>query len=235
MSNKIIVRQSPSSSDHKIVLSVYLLIASVKPFLSLIHSKKCQNDLRQFLSEQDGTTHSGNSIDSPRNIESADDESKFEEIMKTINEFCRLLTMEIKWHITPIFGWFEFLEWSFTLDSNLDLKFRTVDSGWEIFNPFHSCKWEDKVNLLKDVVNTEIKSNTHCKKWTNKYLSSIFKEGINIVLKIHQIGLIRADKPTFKQLLDIIKKESKIWRNSWFQPLKIDQYSYDFLYSDFDK
>ena len=56
----------------------------------------------------------------------------------------------MKWHITPIFGCFEFFECSFTLDSNYQLTFLTIDSNASIFNSVKPCRCPKELTALKD-------------------------------------------------------------------------------------
>lgn len=200
----MIIRQSSPQSIPKITLSVHLLIASVKPYLSLIHNKKWLDDLRQFISEQDSTTQSGVS-DSQNNPDSTYEVEKLNEVMTHIKEFCRLITMEMKWHITPVFGWFEFLDCSFTLDSNYQLTFRSIDSNASVLNPSKPWRWVKEPTALKDTAILDPKKKPQCKKWYNKYIGNIVDEGLAIVMQLHQLEWMRVEKTTFRNTLNIVK------------------------------
>lgn len=206
--NKVIVKQSSPPSIPRITLSVHLLIASVKPYLSLIHNKKWLDDLRQFISEQDNTTQSGVS-DSQHDAEGTYEEEKWNEIMMHIKKFCRLITMEMKWHITPVFGCFEFLECSFNLDSNYQLTFRSIDSSASILNSSKPWRWPKELTALKDTSVLDSKKKPQCKKWNNKYMGNIIEEGLGIVLQLHQLEMMRVEKSNFRNMLDEVKKKSK--------------------------
>lgn len=214
--NKVIVRQSESVAS-KITVSVFLWIASVKPYLSIIHLKRCYEEIKSFIAEQE-STQSGASYTSAKNGETDDsfDVSALPDLMAKIKEFWRLITMEMKWHCTPIFGWFEFFECFFTIDSNLDLKFKTIDSNPRMFNSIRGCK-EHPFETLKSEGN---KRKAGCKNCVDKQVYTVVEEGMSIVLHLHQIGLVRAEKTTFKNLVETLKHKK--------------QYSFELLYTDFE-
>lgn len=166
------------------------------------------------MSEQD-STQSGKSSESPLDSEFSYDEEKWNQIMAQIKEFSRLITMEMKWHITPVFGCFEFLECSFVLDSNYDLRFRTIDSNSSIFSNIPN--WT--AHKASKKVNEENKE-SGCKKCHTKHMTAVIGEGVDIILQLHQLEWIRVEKSTFRDILATIKRKEK--------------YSYDFLYTDFE-
>jgi len=160
--------------------------------------------------------NSAKSTDLPSETDRSKSEEIHNQIMAQITEFCRLFTMEMKCHITPVFGCFEFLECSFIVDSEYNLKFRTVDSSPSIFTNSISCGGPKTCKSLK---NEETKKSQN-KKIIPKFIHSLIAEGIEIVLELHQYEWIRVKKETFSAMLENIKNEKK--------------YSFQYLYTDFE-
>ena len=51
LSNKVIIRKGFESDGEQVVVSVYFLIACVRPYLSIINTDKCTEELKNFISE----------------------------------------------------------------------------------------------------------------------------------------------------------------------------------------
>jgi len=214
LGNKVIIKKDLNNSRPKWVIRVFLLIACVKPYLSLINFQKSLEVLQNFISERE-LAESGKSTDIPNETGSNEDNIS-DQVMVKVKEFCRLFTMEMKCHITPVFGCFEFLEISFYVDSNYNIKLRAVDSTSSILTkPRDWIMHKTKAKILRPLEN---KCDNGWVKCHNQYISNILTEGWDIVLQLHEIGWIRTDKSTFRSVLDLIR----LW----------EKYQFQFLYTD---
>lgn len=184
LSQKLIVRQEHNCDRPTVILSVYLLLASVKPYLAVIQSEECKRVVKSFVAEREAEA-SAKSTEIPYDVTNNDEELIAEKVMGKVKEFSRLLMMEMKCHITPVFGCFEFFQCSFVLDSDYTVKFRTIESNSMIFTTPKDVKLpkEKPRSLLPS-----IEEQKGSQKVYNSNTASVFREGMDIVLRLHQIG-----------------------------------------------
>ncbi len=85
-----------------------------------------------------------------------------------------------------------------------------------IFSQAKECRFHKKKTSMIPVKEEE----AGCKRCHISNINTLFKDGMDIVLRLHQIGSARVEKTQFKSTLDMLKLSEK-WK-------------YEFLYTDFE-